>query len=126
MGRDLYYTIIPFFEKRMAEHSEVLSIQRIDSPTEQDDYVYLIKRKRLDDVIVHLSDAYCYSEIDYLRKPHQLENGGFVCLIKPHACDYFNKHKINDNWIVIGKISILLGALHKNNIWEYEPPKRDE
>ena len=83
MGTELHYTIINFFEKRMAEHSNVEYFERLDV---QDEYVYLIKRIKFNDHIrVWLSDAYLFTETDYYNKPREIVAGDFILIARPEA-----------------------------------------
>ena len=128
MGRDLYHTIITFFENRLNEHSKVDSWQRIDDPKEDDDYIYRVKRiGGLSDVIIHVSDEYIYTLNHYYQKPAQIIAGGFIYIPSPQAS--YN-HDIGDiaqqDCISIGKIKALLGALNHEEHWNYIPKERQE
>ena len=91
MGRDLHRLIVPFFEMVLQEHSCVKNLHRIDSDATDDHYVYRVERHNMIDVVVQLSDAYCFTDVDYLSKSRCLDRGGVICIIKPEASDYFEK-----------------------------------
>ncbi len=121
MGRDLHYSIVPYFEKVLQDHSSVKMFQRIDSDTTDDHYVYRVERHNKIDVVVQLSDAYCFTDADYWSKSKCLDSGGVICIIKPEASDVFERKQINGKYIIIGKLNILMGALNKDDFWNYKP-----
>ena len=127
MGKDLHYTIVSFFEKVVSGHTMVRELVRLPN---KEHYIYEIKRtKGLSCVIVVLSDEYAYGEFDYLNRPDELKDGGIILVAKPEA--YFsNETQVNhpSDKILIGKIGILLGALNKEDFWNYEKPinKKDK
>ena len=121
MGKDLHYSIRPFIERALMNHSAVKSIQSLDS---NDFFAYKIQRNfGMSDLIVVLSDAYNFNHYSYANKSDLLSQGGFVLVARPEArC--FERNEINDK-ITVGKIGRLLGALNTNEFWTYEPPKKD-
>jgi hypothetical protein len=121
MGKDLHYSIRPFVERALMNHSAVKSIQPFDS---DDFYGYKIQRNfGMSDLIVVLSDDYNFNHYSYLNKPALLSQGGFFLVARPEArC--FERNEINDK-ITVGKIGRLLGAINTDDFWTYEPPKKD-
>lgn len=122
MGKDLHYSIRPFIERALMNHSAVKSIQSLDS---NDFFAYKIQRNfGMSDLVVVLSDDYNFNHYSYINKPDLLSKGGFFLVARPEArC--FERNEINDK-ITVGKIGRLLGALNTNDFWTYEPPKKDD
>ena len=113
MGRNLYYTIPRYLENALDGHTKVRSWQRIDHPTNDDDFIYLIKRNdRLSDITLHASDEYSYSLTDYFQKPAQLGEGSFILIARPEAgYDDAIVEIAQSDHISIGKFSALMGCL---------------
>ena len=118
MGKALHSQIIRFFRERMSEHGQVSSSEVQDHDTE---LLYKITRTgRYPAVIVHLSDAYHYGKSDYIGHPGELVANSFVLIAKPEGD--FDSDLVEiaaTDCIGIGKISKLMGALHREKVWEY-------
>ena len=123
MGRSLRPEHITFFTTRMNEHNLVVSWEPI-----ADKHEYLFKVQRtlqgsVNEVIVHLTDAYRYGLADFFARPGQLKAGSYVVIGMPHAdagqsvIDKAKEHRIG-----VGRIGNFMGALNYQNIWEYMPP----
>ena len=126
MGKNLHYSIIQFFEKTLNDHAMVHSWERIGGPENDTDYLYRIVRvNNLSEIIVHAADKYEYSLTDYFQKPEQLGPGSFIYVARPEAkYDHsIVEHARNDR-ISIGKFGAIMGALYKNEHWNYIPKER--
>ena len=124
MGTDLYYTIPPFFEERMAEHSMVQSCQRLPVA---DEYLYQIGRRRFGDVVtIWLADQYHFTDIDYYNRPSQLQAGDYILVAKPEGTADVRRQLVEGAKIGVGKLGELMGALNKREMWKYVPPTDDE
>jgi hypothetical protein len=126
MGRDLYYTIPQYFENALNNHKKVQSWKRVDHATNDDDYLYLIRRSDgLSDILVHASDAYSYTLTDYFQKPRQLEAGSYIYIARPEAnYDRDVVEIAQQDRISIGKFSGIMGALYADQHWNYVPKER--
>lgn len=115
MGKDLHYSIRPYIERALSNHSAVKEIQ----PVECDEYyAYNIKRNfGMTDVLVVLSDAYYFGEANLESKPKILKNGGFFLIARPEASNYVEN--LEKERIGIGKLGTLLGALNVREFWTY-------
>jgi hypothetical protein len=123
MGKNLHPTIMPFVTKRIQDHS---AVHRIEDISTEDDFIFkVIRRNGLRDVIVLISDAYYFSDFDYLSKPNVLDDGGIVLIAKPeaHFSDDSQNNYLEDK-VIIGKIGVALGALRKDDFWTYEKPEK--
>lgn len=122
MGKDLHYSIRPFIERALNNHSAVESIE----PIALDDfYAYKVNRRRgMTSLVVVLSDDYHFGSASLQNKPTILKDGGFFLIAKPEASG-FEGNEPNEK-LGIGKIGKLLGALNREDFWNYEPPKKDE
>jgi hypothetical protein len=123
MGKDLHPSILSFFKSRLNTHQAVESIEDISNG---ETYMFKVKRKNgRSTMIIVLSDCYYFGEFDYLSKPTELDEGGFILIAKPEA-SFSDETQINeiDDKIIIGKIGILLGALNKEEYWKYSKPKK--
>jgi formylmethanofuran dehydrogenase subunit B len=122
MGKDLHPSIMPFIYEKLKFHQSVKSFKDIST---EEDYILRVSRTNgLSDVIVYISDAYHFSEFDYLSK--NLSDGAFILIAKPESSFPTNvQHHAKENKIIIGKIGILLGALKVEEYWKYERPKKD-
>lgn len=122
MGKDLHYSIRPFIERALTNHQAVKAIEQI----ELDEYFgYRVKRNfGYRDVIVILSDAYNFNYYNYVNKPNILKDGGFLLVARPEATCF----EMNDepNKMSVGRLARLLGALNKDDFWNYDPPKKEE
>ncbi len=125
MGRDLHPTILTYFEKAINGHNKVSSCRRVDDPNTDDDYFYLVERKNMSDVWIHLSDEYCYTQTNYYQKPTIISNGWFIYIARPEA-SYGDSivDVAREDQISIGKLSALMELLHKKEHWKFEPSER--
>ena len=122
MGKNLHYSIRPFIERVLMNHMAVREIEKIELDKF---YAYRVKRNfNLSDVTVVLSDDYYFGSSSLLDKPEILKNGGFFLIARPEA-NGIEESDIAER-LGIGKIGKLLGALNKENYWEYEPPKKED
>jgi hypothetical protein len=120
MGKNLYYTIPQFFERRMQEHSAVLSFRLLPNDNE---IIYEIRRRNFGDTIrVWLSDQYNFGESDFNNRPREIRAGDYILIARPeaHGGDY------SEDKIRIGKLADFMGALTKRQMWKYEPPSEEE
>jgi hypothetical protein len=125
MGRDLHPTILSFFLDRMAEHTIVVSCTPLPN---DDDYLFEVARRcGMAPVLVHLSDAYRYGEVDYLTRPSQLKRGSFIIVAKPEG-DYAEElvNQAREDGIGLGNIGKFMGALNRREVWKYESPEERE
>lgn len=120
MGKDLHYTILPYLEKALQDHTMVQSFKK----EETDEHIfYNIKRASKSDLRIWVSDAYRFNIHDYIQRPHNIN---FIYLAKPES-DY-NRDEVviqsfNDG-INIGKIGALIGILYADDIKRYIPKER--
>jgi hypothetical protein len=120
VGLDLQYTIFPFFEERMKEHSHVASVQRLSVEGE---CIYEIERSKFRDrVKVWLSDAYMFTEMDYYNRPKELTAGDYILIAKPEGSGGVHHDLIDTTKIGVGKLKELMGALTVAKMWTYVPP----
>src|SRR6267378_5532544 len=85
MGRALHRQHIRWFLERMNGHDKVKSCTPIDS---DDEFLFRVERVGgLRDIVVHLTDAYRYGEVDFLARPKEIGRGAYVVMGMPHA-DY--------------------------------------
>lgn len=121
MGKDLHYSIRPFIERALNNHNAVESIEQIAL---DDFYAYKVNRRRgMTSLIVVLSDDYYFGEASLQNKPNILKDGGFFLIAKPEASGFQGNQPFEK--LGIGKLAKLLGALNKEDFWNYEPPKID-
>jgi hypothetical protein len=121
MGKDLHHSIRPFIERALNNHFAVDKVIQIDV---EDFYAYKVSRKRgMSNLIVVLSDAYNFNEKDLLTKPRVLKNGGFFLIAKPEGRGI--ETSIPEEKLGLGKFGKLMGALNRNDYWNYEPPVAD-
>jgi hypothetical protein len=124
MGKDLYYTILQFFEKRISEHSAVDSWVRLACEQE---YIYRVSRVRYgDQALVWLADQYLFTDMDFYNRPQQLGPGDYILIAKPEANGAVSAELIRQYRIGVGKLGMFMGALNKRNMWTYEPPDEEE
>jgi hypothetical protein len=122
MGKDLHYSIRPFIERALINH---FAVDKVISLDVDDFYAYKVTRKKgMSNVIVVLSDAYNFNEKDLLTKPKILKNGGFFLIAKPEGRGI--ETSIPKEKLGLGKLAKLMGALNRNDYWNYEPPTGDE
>jgi hypothetical protein len=103
----------------MGEHS---AVECYTDKSDGENYLFLIERNReRPPVLVHLSDAYFYGQLEYIARPSQLGRGDFILIARPEASyDEGIVAAARRNGIGIGKISKLMGALNQEKIWLYE------
>ena len=120
MGKALRPEHIGFFTARMDEHDQVRSWGLIANKYE---YLFRIIRTTPgseSDVIVHLTDAYCYGLAEFYARPKQLRTGSYVVIGMPHAsADPEVIEAARSHSIGIGHIRKFMGALTYRRIWEY-------
>jgi hypothetical protein len=122
MGKNLHYSILPFLEKSLNSHSLVQSIQRVD---DDDFYIYFIQRNGgLRSLYVVLSDDYSFNDYSLITRHRILNNGGFILVARPEA--YCRSRSEPEFQLGIGKIGKLLGALNRDDYWNYEPPTKEK
>jgi hypothetical protein len=120
MGKDLHYSILNFVKSAFENHQAIESFDVVSDP---DCYIFHIRRKfNYRDLYVVLSDDYSFGDYDMITKHSILRKGGFILIARPEAQNYSENDPHNK--IGIGKIGKLLGALNKNEFWNYELPKK--
>ena len=121
MGKDLHPSIMPFILEKLRYHQNVNAVEDIST---KEYYMYRLTRRSGCDVVVLISDAYHFSEFDYLSKPIELNGGGFILIARPESSFPVDiQHHLIADKVIIGKIGILLGALRIEDFWTYEKPK---
>ena len=123
MTKDLYYTIPQYFESRMNEHSAVISIENVST---EEHFLYRINRLRYGSVLIWLSDAYSFTDMDYVNRPTELQRGDYIVIAKPEGSGGASVHLIEAAAIGVGKLSDLMGALNKRDMWNYVAPTWEE
>jgi len=121
MGKDIHPSIMPFVIRKMEFHQDVAKVEDISN---KEHYMFrLTRRNGLRDVIMLVSDCYHFSEFNYLSKPVELNDGGFILIAKPESSfpNGLQQH-VKEDKVIIGKIGILLGALRIDKYWTYEKP----
>ncbi|EMF7366338.1 MULTISPECIES: hypothetical protein [Vibrio] len=128
MGRNLHYTIPRFLQKALDEHTKVRDWQRIDHPQNDNDFIYRIRRTDgLSDIVLHAADDYRYLLTSYFQKPDKVGQGAFILIARPeggYADEVVDIAKQDE--ISIGKFSALMGALYREDHWNYVPKERRE
>jgi hypothetical protein len=120
MGKDLHYSILKFVRSALENHQAVKSFNIV---SDTDFYIFCIKRKSdYIDLYVVLSDDYSFGDYDMITRHSILKRGGFILIARPEANNYSENDPVNK--IGIGKIGKLLGALNKNDFWNYDPPQK--
>ena len=125
MGKDIHKSIIRFLFDKLDNHQAVEDYEDLSN---NDHYIFRIHRtNNRQTVTLFLTDCYHYSEFDYLSKPSILDEGGFILIAKPES-DFPKDTQDNmiQDKIIIGKIGILMGALHKEEFWCYEKPSDEQ
>jgi hypothetical protein len=121
MGINLHPSIIDFFERRMADHSAVVSCERLPR---DDEIIYAITRRKYGDKIqVWLADQYRFDYADFLNRPGEIKAGDYILIARPEATGIGSDE---DARIGVGKIGELMGALNKREMWKYVPPSEEE
>ncbi|WP_339331959.1 hypothetical protein [Aeromonas caviae] len=128
MGRNLHYTIPRFLQNALDNHTKVLDWQRIDHPHNDNDFIYRIQRTDgLSDIVLHAADEYRYSLTNYFQKPEQIRRGAFILIARPeggYADEVVDIARQDE--ISIGKFGALMGALYREDHWNYIPKERRE
>lgn len=125
MGKDLHYSILRFFKERILHHGMVESYEDIST---NHYYKYRLKRRKgFSDIVIVLDDNYHFGEMGMYEAVSELpEEGGIILIAKPETSfPYPEKIQDGEQKIFISKIGPVMGALHKNEFWNYEPPKKD-
>jgi hypothetical protein len=117
MGKNLHYSIRPYIEDALNSHNAVKCIESIEL---DDFYAYEIKRRNMSSLIVVLSDDYYFGSSSLYNKPDILKNGGFFLIARPEASGI--EKNIPQEKLGIGKLGKLLGALNREDYWNYFPP----
>lgn len=122
MGKNSHYSIRPFIEKALNNHNAVEKLEKIEI---DDFYAYKITRRRgLSSLIVVLSDDYYFNSESIQKKPAILKDGGFFLKARPEGGGI--EESIPEEKLGLGKIGKLLGAINKEDFWNYEPPVKDD
>lgn len=122
MSKDLHFSIIRFFRSRMSEHSRVDSFDDIST---EEFIIYRIDRRGgLSPVVVWLSDAYCFTQAEYLGRPKRPKID-YILIARPEATD---SEPFSDDWsgIGVGNMAGFMGALNKPRVCEYSPPQETD
>jgi hypothetical protein len=123
VSKDLYYTIPRYFLERMHEHSNV---RRVENVSTDEFFLYRIYRLRQDDsVLVWLSDAYRFTDMDFENRPRELAAGDYILVAKPEGSLRVSPELVAEARIGVGKLAEMMGALRKRDMWAYERPSRD-
>jgi hypothetical protein len=119
MTTTLHYSIVNFFETRMANHNRVQQCTRISVA---DEYIYKIDRSAgLKSVNIFLSDAYRYGYADYLARPKHID---FILIVRPEAeFDEAIPERALKDGIGIGKMGKFMGALNAPAMYNYISPE---
>lgn len=122
MGKDLHHTILKFLQKRLDNHSMVTGWSRAD----EDDYiVYDVERKKYADrVKILLSDAYLFTEFDFINRP-KIECD-FILIAKPEGGYSVKRTETDAAKIGVGKLGEMMGALNSKEMWTYTAPSDEE
>ncbi|MGI4733135.1 MAG: hypothetical protein ACRYFW_15525 [Janthinobacterium lividum] len=123
MTKDLYYTIPEYFLDRMQEHSCVLSV---DDVSTGEYFLYRIHRRSYKDVLVWLSDAYLFGDMDYVNRPTELQRGDYIVIAKPEGGGGASAGLVESIQIGVGKLADLMGALSRRDMWAYVAPTWEE
>jgi len=120
MGKNLHYSIRPFIENALNNHSAVEKLIPIEL---NNFYAYTIHRTgNMPPITLVLSDDYYFNELSLQSKPDILRNGGFILLAKPESKGIEESLPLEK--LGIGKLKKLLGAIHRRDYWNYEIPKK--
>lgn len=125
MGKDLHYSLLPFWEKALKKHEKVSDWEMVE---EQGHYLYRVKRvPSFSNLIILVADEYRYIIDDYINRPDDIGTGSMIYLIKPQSgYDISIVDIAKSDQITIGKFGEILGALNFQNHWTWESPlKRD-
>jgi hypothetical protein len=120
MGKNLHYSIQPYIEQALNNHFVVDKLEKIEI---DDFFAYKITRKKgMSSLIVVLSDDYAFNSESIHKKPAILKDGGFFLKARPEGSGI--DKSIPEEKLGLGKIGKLLGAINKEEYWNYEPPIR--
>jgi len=105
----------------MNQHSHVVECSRLPITEE---YLYEIKRtNNMRPVIVHLSDAYIYTQAEFAARPAEIGIGDFILVARPEAGIEEAAIQLGNKMsIPVGRISKLMGALRNPHVWKYRAP----
>jgi hypothetical protein len=123
MTKDLYYTIPEYFLARMLEHSSVLQTEDVST---DENFLFRIRRKTYGDVLVWLSDAYSFTDMDFVNRPGELQEGDYIVIAKPEGGGGASEHLINSAKIGVGRLADFMGALNNRKMWTYVAPTWEE
>ncbi|RVQ68694.1 hypothetical protein EKN06_00210 [Croceicoccus ponticola] len=123
MSKDLYYTIPQYFISRMEEHDCVKSV---NNESDDEFFLYRVHREKFDDVLVWLSDAYSFTDMDFNNRPPSLQRGDYIIIAKPEGGGGASEALIRATGIGVGKLGDFMGALTKREPWTYMPPSWEE
>ncbi|MFL6759643.1 hypothetical protein [Sphingomonas sp.] len=124
MSKDLHPSILQFFQERMSSHSNVLNLADVSTA---EDYLFKISRaKQGDSLLVWMSDAYFFTDMDFHNRPAVLTTGDFILVAKPEAGFHVDDGLIELEGIGVGQIGKLMGALNLAKPWEYLTPQERE
>lgn len=121
MGKNLHYSIRPFIENALISHNAVESIEFIEL---EDFYAYEVYRKAMSSLIVVLSDDYYFGSSSLYNKPNILNNGGFFLIARPEASGI--EKNLPEEKLGVGRLGKLLGALNREDFWNYYPPSKNK
>ena len=124
MGKALRPEHLKFFTARMNQHSRVMRCELIAN---QNEYLFRVRRtlgESMNDVIIHLTDAYRYGFAEYFTRPRQIKAGSYVVIGIPHADAAVDViEAAREDHIGVGHIGKVMGALNLKNVWEYMTPE---
>lgn len=101
----------------MAKHSNVAGI---DDITTEEYFLFRVRRDRpRDSLVVWLSDAYRFGDMDYHNRPQDLAPGDFILVARPEAGFRVANDLIEQNQIGVGQIGKFMGALNSRRSWQY-------
>jgi hypothetical protein len=123
MTKDLYYTIPQYFLARMHEHSSVLSVEDVST---DEHFLYRIRRQKYGNALVWLSDAYTFTDMDYVNRPNELQQGDYIVIAKPEGGGGASQHLIEAAEIGVGRLADFMGALNRRDMWNYVAPSWEE
>lgn len=123
MTKDLYYTIPLYFIDRMHEHSAIQSVEDVST---EDHFLFRITRSRHGSALVWLSDAYLFTDMDYVNRPKELQGGDYILIAKPEGGGGASRYLIESAQIGVGKLADFMGALNKRDMWNYVAPTWEE
>src|SRR5205814_1870223 len=82
--------------------------------------LYRVHRRRQGDVVlVWVSDAYLFTDMDYHNRPDELGPGDYVLVAKPEGGAQVSAELIAEARIGVGQVAELMGALTVRDTWKY-------